>query len=223
MQYHWFNDNYVTFDEFLGALKPSKRKMIRQERRRVQEAVTVRRLTGDDLKNQPQLWDDFYSFYLNTVENYWSTAYLTREFFDLIAETMSDKTLLVAAYDHPTDSRPVAAALNFIGTEAIYGRNWGCKGGTNINCLHFELCYYQAIEFAIERGLARVEAGAQGEETKVPRGYIPKLTHSAHFFDAPLVSAAIQEYCHREGRGLRQHQADLLSTASPFVRSRLSE
>ena len=248
MQYHWTNEQYSSFDDFLARLKQSRRKTIRQERRKVNERLHIRRLTGDELKS-PALWDAFFEYYLNTVccawwlpvphphrlaipqsrsrsltrnlpslqvDSYWANAYLSREFFSIIADTMADQTLLVAAYDSPDDVTPIAAALNFIGKDTLYGRNWGCRSDVNYPGLHMELCYYQAQEFAIERRLSKVEAGAQGEETKLPRGYLPTLTHSAHVFDQVDMSAAINNFCVREGTLIREQRMDLLRDRSPF-------
>lgn len=219
MQYHWTNERYTTFDDFLANMKQSRRKTIRQERKKVNSNLDVRRLTGDDLKS-PALWDAFFEFYGNTVDAYYAQAYLTREFFEIVSTTMANKILLVAAYDSPLapDDMPIAAALNFIGSDCLYGRNWGCRADVNFSGLHFELCYYQAQEFAIERSLARVEAGAQGEETKLPRGYLPALTFSAHVFDHPDMSAAIHNYCRREDAMVRQRERLLLQQVSPYKR-----
>jgi predicted N-acyltransferase len=216
IQYHWSNAGYGSFDEFLRDLKQSKRKMIRAERRRVQERVNIRLLTGDDVRYQPHVWDSFFEFYLSTVDKRWGQAYLTREFFDLVSERMADQILLVAAFDHPSDNTPIAAALNFVGDDALYGRNWGCRPGVEINALHFELCYYQAIEYAIDRGLSTVEAGAQGEETKVARGYRPTFTYSSHFFDDPDLSGAIDSFCRREAQAISRHAEDLDVLVSPY-------
>ena len=156
IQFHWHNDGYETFDAFLEALSSRKRKNIRKERRTVAEAgVRLLRLTGDDLT--PAHIDDFYRFYLSTIDRKWGGAYLTQEVFHHLRESMADKMLLVMA---EYDGRIIGGALNFIGEDTLFGRNWGAD--IDIPCLHFEACYYQAIEFAIERGLAVVEAGAQG-------------------------------------------------------------
>ena len=220
LQYHWTNEEYASFDNFLAGLKQRRRKTIRQERKRVNGSLDVRRLTGDRLKS-PALWDRFYEYYENTIDAYYSQAYLTRDFFDRISETMADNILLVAAYESSTDPDdvPIAAALNFVGEDCLYGRNWGCRADVDFGGLHMELCYYQAIEFAIERSLARVEAGAQGEETKLPRGYLPTPTYSAHVFDQIDVSAAINNYCRREEAALLQRRDMLLGEANPYKRT----
>ncbi|MBL4869950.1 MAG: N-acetyltransferase, partial [Robiginitomaculum sp.] len=172
-QFHFINRRYENFDQFLAALTSRKRKKIKTERRRACEHVTIKRLRGDQISFED--WDAFYSFYLDTSERKWGQAYLTRDFFQAIHETMRDQVLLIMAYQ---DDTPIAGALNFIGGDALYGRHWGaCK---HIQFLHFELCYYQAIEAAIEMGLSRVEAGAQGEH-KLARGYEPVTTYSAHY------------------------------------------
>ncbi len=169
MQYHWYNRDYRTFDDFLGTLNSRKRKNMRKERRQVREAgYSFRALRGDDLK--PAHWDRFYHFYRDTSDRKWGQAYLTREFFELLHERLRDKTVLVAAFK---DDEMVAGALNLIGSETLYGRNWGTIDRTPL--LHFETCYYQAIDIAIEHGLKTVEAGAQGEH-KIQRGYEPVLT-----------------------------------------------
>jgi len=204
VQYHWKNNGYDSFDSFLSDLKQSKRKSIRQERKRVHKNVSVRWLTGNDLKD-PKLWDCFYRFYLDTVDKRYGTAYLTRDFFDIISETMAERILLVAAYSKDgDDDYPIAAALNFVGEDVLYGRNWGCKPGLEMHGLHFELCYYQAIEFCIEKRFAVHEAGAQGEH-KVKRGYLPVETYSSHFIDHPDFSVAVKDFCRREQRGIRQY------------------
>ena len=139
MQYHWTNEQYSSYDDFLAKLKQSRRKTIRQERRKVNERLHIRRLTGEDLKSTA-LWDAFYEYYLNTVDSYWANAYLTREFFSIISDTMADRILLVTAYENPADETPIAAALNFIGQDTLYGRNWGCRSDIDFPGLHMELC-----------------------------------------------------------------------------------
>jgi len=194
-QFHFINRGYETFDDFLGSFASRKRKNIRKERAAAQDGVTIRRLTGDDLK--PEHWDVFYRCYLDTGQRKWGRPYLNREFFARIHETMADDIVLVMAFldDGGVDGDPVAAALNFIGSDALYGRNWGAL--VHKPFLHFELCYYQAIEAGLERGLPRVEAGAQGEH-KLARGYEPVTTHSAHYLAHPGLADAVGDYLDRE-------------------------
>ena len=173
-QFHWQNDNYSSFDEFLEALSSKKRKNIKRERRgAIETGVEIERITGSDLSEEH--WDAFYQFYVDTGARKWGTPYLTRQFFSMIGATMSDDLLLIMC---KRDGRYVAGAINFIGGNCLFGRNWGCI--EHHPYLHFEVCYYQAIEFAIERGLTRVEAGAQGQH-KLARGYLPSHTYSAHW------------------------------------------
>ena len=194
-QFHFVNRGYADFDAFLGSLSSRKRKNIRKERAKAQAEVTIRRLTGEDL--EPHHWDTFYQCYLDTGRRKWGSPYLNREFFARIHETMADDILLVMAFqnDGGQDGEAVAGALNFIGSDALYGRNWGALA--HIPFLHFELSYYQAIEFALERGLPKVEAGAQGEH-KLARGYEPVLTHSAHYLAHPGLRDAVGDYLGRE-------------------------
>ncbi len=207
-QYHWENQGYETFDDFLNALSARKRKAIRKERREVAEAgVRVRMLTGAGL--EPAHWETFFALYRRTTDRKWGVPYLTRDFFRLLGERMADRVALVLA---ELDGRPVGGALNLIGRDTLYGRNWG--GGTDIRFLHFEACYYQAIEFAISRGLARVEAGAQGEH-KVQRGYLPVKTYSAHLIRDPGLRRAVADYLRRETR-LIEMDMEALGEASPF-------
>lgn len=193
-QFHFINRDYADFDAFLGSLASRKRKNIRKERRAAQDGVTIRRLSGDDLR--PEHWDTFYQCYLDTGRRKWGSPYLNREFFASIHETMADDIVLVMAW---MDGDPVAAALNFIGSDALYGRNWGAL--VHKPFLHFELCYYQAIDAALERGLPRVEAGAQGEH-KLARGYEPVTTHSAHYLAHPGLADAVGDYLERERKAV---------------------
>lgn len=210
-QYHWRNDGYATFQDFLDALSSRKRKNIRKEREAVAaQGVKMRVVTGDDL--MPEHWDAFYSFYRNTTDRKWGWDYLKREFFTLLHERMADRVALVLA-EHDGDY--VAGALNLIGREALYGRNWGCSA--QFKHLHFEACYYQAIDFAIERGLARVEAGAQGQH-KIQRGYLPVETYSAHFIADPNFRTAIADFLRRE-RAAVGEEIEFLEDLSPFKRS----
>lgn len=207
-QYHWRNDGYDNFDQFLDALSSRKRKAIRKERKQVVDAsLTMRQLTGDDLK--PEHWDRFYEFYLDTSGRKWGSAYLTRDFFDRIHHTMADRILLVTAED---DGEMIAGAFNMIGENTLFGRNWGCL--ERYKFLHFEACYYQAIEFAIERGLTTVEAGAQGEH-KIQRGYLPTKTYSSHFIFNPRFREAVEDFLSRE-RAVIDHNIAQLKHESPF-------
>lgn len=209
-QFHWTNDGYGTFEDFLDALQSRKRKQIRKERRAVARAgLTVERLTGADLK--PRHWDQFHAFYIDTYDRKWGSPYLTRAFFDLMQDRLADRVLLVLAR---ADGRPIAGALNLIGTQALFGRNWGCLA--DYRFLHFELCYYQAIEFAIERGLARVEAGTQGEH-KLQRGYLPMRTRSAHWIRDPGFREAIDRFLGEERRHVA-HAIAALGAHGPFRR-----
>lgn len=207
IQFHWANRGYATFDDFLEALASRKRKAIRKEREAAQEGVTIRRLTGTDLR--PEHWDAFWVFYQDTGSRKWGSPYLTRAAFDLLGERMADRILLVLAY---AGERPIAGALNFIGGEALYGRYWGCTEDRRF--LHFELCYYQAIEAAIELGLQRVEAGAQGQH-KIARGYEPVQTTSAHWIADPGFRGAVAEFLERERQGVAV-DAQWLAERTPF-------
>ena len=206
-QFHFINRDYADFDAFLGSLSSRKRKNIRKERKKAQEAVTIRRLTGDDL--EPHHWDTFYRCYLDTGRRKWGSPYLNREFFARIHETMADDIILVMAWQ---DDEPVAAALNFIGSDALYGRNWGALA--HIPFLHFELCYYQAIEAGLELGLPKVEAGAQGEH-KLARGYEPVTTHSAHYLAHPGLRDAVGGYLEREREAV-DWDVKVLERHTPF-------
>jgi predicted N-acyltransferase len=210
-QYHWTNAGYGSFDDFLGALASRKRKAIRKERATAQGfGGTIRALTGDDLR--PEHWDAFWTFYQDTGSRKWGRPYLTRAFFDTVHQTMRDDILLVLA---ERDGRPVAGALNFIGRDCLYGRYWGCV--EDHPCLHFELCYYQAIDWAIAAGLARVEAGAQGEH-KLARGYLPAAVHSLHWIGDPGFRAAVARYLEAERRAVGE-EIEVLTTYGPFRRS----
>ena len=207
IQYHWENKGYASFEDFLGALASRKRKAIRKERAAAQDGVEIRALSGADLKAEH--WDAFWVFYQDTGSRKWGTPYLTRAAFDLLGERMGDKVLLVLAY---MDGHPIAGALNFIGESALYGRYWGCV--LDKPFLHFELCYYQAIDAAIERGLARVEAGAQGGH-KLARGYEPVRTWSAHWIADPGFRAAVADYLEQERAGIAADQL-YLGGRTPF-------
>jgi predicted N-acyltransferase len=207
-QYHFQNPGYRDFDDFLGALTSRKRKMIRKERAKVAETgISIRTLTGAEI--EPRHWDAFYRFYMATSDRKWGSPYLTRAFFHRIGETMADRIALVVA---EADGRPVAGALNLIGEDALYGRNWGCLGSHRF--LHFEMCYYRAIDFAIERGLKWVEAGAQGEH-KIQRGYLPTETYSAHWIADPGFREAVARFLDRERREVTA-EIELLGDFGPF-------
>lgn len=207
IQFHWLNRGYAGFDDFLGQLSSRKRKDIRKERAAAQTGVEIRALTGSDIK--PQHWDAFWAFYQDTGARKWGSPYLTRAAFDLFGERLGEKVLLVLAFE---DGLPIAGALNFIGGSALYGRYWGCLADKPF--LHFELCYYQAIDIAIERGLARVEAGAQGGH-KLARGYEPVQTYSAHWLADAGFRAAVADFLERERRGVAVDQV-YLGGRTPF-------
>ncbi len=206
-QFHFINRGYETFGDFLASLSSRKRKNIRKERIAAQEGITIKRLTGDDLKSEH--WDFFYRCYMDTGQRKWGRPYLTRTFFEILQETMRNDILLVMAFDGEV---PIASALNFIGSAALYGRNWGCT--VHKRFLHFELCYYQAIEAGIELGLPKVEAGAQGEH-KLARGYEPVATHSAHYLTHPGLRDAVSDYLTRERRAV-DHEISILAKHTPF-------
>ena len=190
VQYHWFNRGYRSFDDFLGALKHSKRKSIRKERRDALEGLEARTLRGSEIG--PADWDAMWAFYQDTGSRKWGRPYLTREFFEIIGEKLGDAVLLMLAY---RGSRRIAGALNFVGQDTLYGRYWGCT--EEVPFLHFEICYYRAIEWAIDHGLSCVQAGAQGEH-KVARGYDPVITKSAHFIPNRSFRKAVAEFVESE-------------------------
>ena len=194
-QFHWFNRDYQSFDDFLERLSSRKRKAIRRERRDAcAEGVAIRHLTGAEIEERH--WDAFWMFYLDTGARKWGEPYLTREFFRLIAETMPDHLLMIVAEREDAGvSQPIAGALNFIGGDTLYGRYWGCT--EDVPFLHFEICYHQAIDYAIAHGLARVEAGAQGQH-KIARGYEPVPTYSAHWIADSGFRSAIDNYLEAE-------------------------
>ncbi|MDZ4308818.1 GNAT family N-acetyltransferase [Allopontixanthobacter sp.] len=210
IQFHWANRGYATFDEFLAALASRKRKAIRKERAAAAEGVTFRHLVGSDITEAH--WDEFWVFYQDTGSRKWGTPYLTREAFSLFGERMGDRVLLMLAYD---GDRPIAGALNFIGGSALYGRYWGCTEERPF--LHFELCYYQAIDAAIARGLSRVEAGAQGPH-KLARGYEPVKIWSAHWIADPGFRSAVADFLERERHGVASDQM-YLGERTPFKKS----
>lgn len=210
-QFHWENRGYATFDDFLNDLSSRKRKMIRKERETARgSGLTLRQLTGDEI--QPHHWDAFWTFYQDTGARKWGTPYLTRRFFTLAHETMRNDMLLVLA--ERADGTPVAAALNFIGRDTLYGRYWGCI--EDHPCLHFELCYYQAIDWATAHRLPRVEAGAQGEH-KLARGYLPTPVHSLHFLTDPGLRDAVAQYLRAERRAVDE-EIEVLTAYGPFRR-----
>ena len=199
IQYHWFNRGYSSFEDFLGALASRRRKAIRRERRRVCEGLEIIALRGAEIGAAE--WDAMWAFYQDTGARKWGRPYLTRAFFERIAATMGDRLLLFLAR---RDGVPVAGALNVLGPDTLYGRYWGCV--EEIPFLHFELCYYRAIEFAISHGLATVQAGAQGEH-KIARGYEPVITRSAHFIRDPGFRAAVDDFVTRERAAIRSEIA----------------
>ena len=207
IQFHWHNRGYGSFDDFLADLSSRKRKDLRKERARAQEGVEIRHVSGGDLR--PEHWDAFWVFYQDTGARKWGQPYLTREAFDLFGERMAERILLVLAF---VDGTPIAGALNFIGEEALYGRYWGCT--VERPFLHFELCYYQAIDAAIARGLARVEAGAQGGH-KLARGYEPVPTWSAHWLADAGFREAVADFLEREREGVAQDSL-YLAGRTPF-------
>ncbi|WP_193140026.1 MULTISPECIES: GNAT family N-acetyltransferase [unclassified Meridianimarinicoccus] len=210
-QFHWLNDGYADFDAFLASLSSRKRKNIRKERATAQGfGGQIVALTGKDI--EPEHWDWFWRFYQDTGARKWGTPYLTRAFFDCAQESLRDDMLLVLAL---RDDRPVAGALNFIGRDALFGRYWGAL--EDHPCLHFELCYYQAIDFAITHGLARVEAGAQGQH-KLARGYLPVTCHSLHWVGDPGFAKAIARYLEAEGAAVEE-EIEVLTAYGPFRKS----
>ena len=208
-QFHWENNGYTCFDDFMASLASRKRRAIRKERAAAQAAVTIEIIRGADIRTEH--WDAFWIFYQDTGARKWGTPYLKRQFFDLIAKSMSDDIVLFLA---TRDGRPVAGALNLLGPDCLYGRYWGCS--EDIPFLHFELCYYQAIDFAIQHGLSRVEAGAQGEH-KLARGYLPVTTHSAHYIADPGFRSAVSDFLERERRAVEREQ-EFLGELGPFKR-----
>lgn len=207
-QFHWLNRGYETFEDFLAALSSRKRKAIRKERREANDGgVVIETLTGDALEERHM--DAFYRFYLDTVERKWAHAYLTAEFFQLLRERMADKVVLVMASG---GGGFVGGALNLLGGDTLYGRNWGCA--ERFRMLYFEACFYRAIDFAIARGLARVEAGAQGPH-KIQRGYLPSPTYSAHWVREPRFRDAVENFLGQE-RGMVRHEMDALTERGPY-------
>ena len=207
-QFHWHNQGFASFDDFLATLNSRHRKAIKRERRdAVANGITIHALTGSDLTEDA--WDAFFDFYMETGSRKWGRPYLNRAFFSLIGESMADDVLLVMAR---RNGRWIAGAINFIGSDTLFGRNWGAI--EHHPFLHFEVCYYQAIDFAIQRGLKVVEAGAQGEH-KIARGYLPQTTYSAHYIADPGLRHAIADYLKRE-RAYVAAAGRELGEAGPF-------
>ncbi len=208
MQFHWDNNNYQSFDDFLAALSSRKRKVLKRERRDANDCgLEYLALRGPEIA--PAHWAAFHRFYTSTVDRKWGSAYLTPEFFPLLGHYLGDKIVLMLAMHH---GEPIAGALNLMGADTLYGRNWGCA--REFPFLHFELCYYRAIDFAIQHNLARVEAGAQGEH-KIQRGYLPTPTYSAHFIAHPGLRRAVAEFLVEERAEKIAHMA-ALAEFSPF-------
>jgi hypothetical protein len=213
-QFHWRNQGYATFDDFLSSLASRKRKTVQRERREACEGVVIRRLTGKEITETD--WDSFFAFYMDTGSRKWGSPYLNRKFFSLLGEAMADRIMLVMV---ERDGRRIAGALNMIGGDCLYGRYWGAIEHRPF--LHFEVCYHQAIEFAIERGLARVEAGAQGEH-KLARGYLPVTTYSAHWIGDPRLHRAIAEYLERERCYIAEANQSL-AAAGPYRKAGVAD
>ena len=211
-QFHWYNNEYGSFDDFLGQLSSRKRKNIRKEREAALSGngITIEWLSGDQLTED--VWDTFFEFYIDTGSRKWGQPYLTRDFYSRIGETMAEDIVLIIA---KREGRYVAGAINFIGSHTLYGRHWGCVEDHPF--LHFEVCYYQAIDYAIEHGLARVEAGAQGGH-KLARGYMPQITYSAHHITHPDFRRAVEDYLEHERQAvIRENEA--IAKHSPFRRN----
>ena len=214
-QFHWHNRNYASFEEFLETLSSRKRKTIRRERRdALADGLEVRWLSGGDI--QEHHWDAFYDFYEDTGGRKWGRPYLNRTFFSLLGQYMADRVVLMLAYDGDS---PIAGAINFRGKDTLYGRNWGAT--RDVPFLHFEVCYYQAIDYAIAHKLAVVEAGAQGEH-KLARGYEPVLTHSIHWIAHPGLRNAVADYLEDERPAIEQQQ-QLLEGFTPFRKGERQE
>ncbi len=209
LQFHWRNEAFGTFDDFLGRLASRKRKQVRKERERARSGLRIRPLRGREITARH--WDAFNTFYLATVDKRWGQAYLTRRFWPILGECLGDRVVLMWAEEE--DGTPVAGALNLLGRDALFGRNWGAA--REVPFLHFELCYYQAIEFAIAHGLARVEAGAQGEH-KVSRGYLPVPTFSAHWIAHEGLRDAVARFLARERPAVRATITRIAQEQSPF-------
>lgn len=210
LQYHWQNDGYAAFDDFLGALTSRKRKSLRKEREKANaQGIRFLTLSGPDIT--PRHWAAFYGFYLSTIDRKWSNAYLTEEFFTRLGTTMADQVVLVMGED-TASGELVCGALNLRSDDTLYGRNWGALD--RARTLHFEACYYRAIDYAIAHGLSRVEAGAQGEH-KLLRGYRPVETRSVHWIAHPGLAAAVRRFLAQERQGIEQ-ALDSMAAESPF-------
>ena len=208
LQFHWTNEGYKTFDDFLEALSSRKRKTLRKERREVADSgIVVRALTGPEIEERH--WRTFHRYYLDTVDRKWAHAYLNEAFFLRLGETMADRVVLVVG---EAGGKMIAGALNLLGTDTLYGRNWGADG--DYRFLHFEACYYRAIDFAIEHGLKRVEAGAQGPH-KIQRGYLPTTTYSLHHIFDPRLAKPVADALKRE-RAHVAREIQRLMELSPF-------
>lgn len=212
-QFHWHNQGHETFEDYLANMSSRHRKVTRRERRDAlaAEGLTVRWLTGDDLDEAA--WDAFFAFYMDTGNRKWGRPYLNRQFFSLLSEAMADRILLMFACD---GAEPVAGTLSLIGNDTLYGRYWGAS--RNVPFLHFELCYYQAIDYAIAHGLKTVEAGAQGEH-KLARGYVPTTTRSIHWIGHPGLRRAVADFVEDE-RAVVRHDQEVLDGYTPFRRSK---
>jgi predicted N-acyltransferase len=214
-QFHFKNDDYSSYDDFLATLASRKRKNLKKEREKAKSnGIEIEWLTGSDLTEE--VMDTFYVFYSDTGQRKWGRPYLNRQFYSIIAETMADDILLVMA---KREGRYVAAAINFIGGDTLYGRHWGCT--EHHPFLHFEVCYHQAIDFAIERKLKFVEAGAQGQH-KLARGYMPTTTHSAHYFPNDSFRNAVKDYLDHERAEVAQY-GKVLNDHGPFKKSQVQE
>lgn len=214
-QYHWANDGYADWDAFLAALSSRKRKTLRKERHTAQDfGGDIVQLTGDQI--EPHHWDAFWDFYQDTGARKWGQPYLMRKFFDIAQKTLRDDMLLVFAM---RDGVPIAGALNFIGRDTLYGRYWGCS--ENLPCLHFEICYYQAIDYALAHDMKFVEAGAQGEH-KLARGYLPVTTHSLHWFGNAGFRDAVADYLEAERKAVDE-EIEVLTSYGPFKKIHVEE
>lgn len=207
-QFHWENASYIDFAGFLATFSSKKRKNVIRERRHVREAgIVMRLLSGAEISSQ--YWDIFYRFYRSTIIRHGGQSYLNREFFHLLGEKLSDLVILVIA---EKDEQLVAASLNLLGRDTLYGRYWGCLA--DYNSLHFETCYYQAIEYCIEHGIKRFEAGAQGQH-KLSRGFLPTKVYSANWLRHPEFSDAVKDYLQQEGKEVEDYM-EVLNDHSPF-------
>ena len=210
-QFHFINHGYESHAAFLETLASRKRKALKKERRTaVENGIEIDWLTGSDLTED--VWDQFFAFYMDTGSRKWGRPYLTRAFYSLIGERMSDDILLVMA---SREGRYIAGAINFIGQDTLFGRHWGCIEDHRF--LHFEVCYHQAIDFAIARGLKRVEAGAQGEH-KLARGYVPVTTHSAHYIAHEGLRNAVSDFLENEREDV-EYMSGILSDHTPFKKA----